>query len=173
MHKKPRFRQNALHDHESIWWVAIWMQFYLVRPGDTLLPDHHRNFDNVFSRTGGRSHFWLGPGAYLAFTTQFPDESNFQEVMSVWKNSLKGCYTASYTAENYVVIDVDIIDEAHEAQKEALRLLREGTQDYPLELSCLADLDPVVSEPEVPPSTTAESSELTKGSLDSGSPLST
>lgn len=168
--KKPRpFRQNALHDLESFWWVAIWMLFSLVRPSEPILPNHHRNYNEVFGYSG-RQRFWSNDGIYNRFTTQFPAGSDLADIMYDWKQCLVDCYLKSYDNELYVDVDVDIINEAHEALKKALGLLCEDTQGYPLELKCLEDFRPVFAKLEEPPSVPVESSEETESSFTSGEP---
>lgn len=144
--QSPPFRQNALHDLESIWWVAIWIEFYLVNPNAPLLPDHHLNYSKVFGPFGSRPYFRNYYIILRKYTSQFPAESNFRWTMGRWNEELKICYSESYGSGKYVAIDPGVIDQAYDAQKEALLLLREATQGYPSELGCLQDFDPLYSE---------------------------
>ncbi|KAF8592891.1 hypothetical protein BDV93DRAFT_530078 [Ceratobasidium sp. AG-I] len=146
----PGFRQNALHDLESVWWLSLWVLFYLVRPDEPKLPDYHWNFSRVF----GRAQLWHSDGRYHKCSSHFPDGSKFRHIMNMWAYQTKGYYAESYASGNYVVIDIDLINKAYRTQKETLQSLRDDTQSYPLKLKCLADFDRVSSELAAPPATT-------------------
>lgn len=70
--------------------------------------------------------------------------------MYEWDECLKTCYRTSYGDEHYVAVDAGVLQKAHDAHKEALGRLPGVTQGHRLELECLADVDPVFSEPKFP-----------------------
>jgi len=140
----PAFRQNYLHDHESNWWIALWLLFTLFPQDRRSTGEYARNFNSVFkSSSSERWDIWSSLTRRPCFSHLFsPKEKEYRSTIQYWNHRLKKLYEGSYTRGEYWVPSDATIDEAHTLELEALEELRECTKGYPAELLFIGDLRP-------------------------------
>ncbi|QRW09697.1 hypothetical protein RhiLY_08696 [Ceratobasidium sp. AG-Ba] len=62
----PPFRQNQLHDVESIWWVFMWMVLRIVGPFDIPNKEFLVNYSSIFDK--GRNIFFANEPIFEKYT---------------------------------------------------------------------------------------------------------
>ncbi|KAF8601761.1 hypothetical protein BDV93DRAFT_524520 [Ceratobasidium sp. AG-I] len=140
----PAFRQNYLHDHESNWWVALWLLFTLFPPERRSTKQYTRNYNLAFNSSGAhRWVIWSKPNSHTCFSHLVSSEENeYLDMLQYWNGKLKQLYEDSYARGEHFVPNDATIDAAHKIELEALDYLRKVIRDYPPELLFYGDLQP-------------------------------
>ncbi|CAE6383769.1 unnamed protein product [Rhizoctonia solani] len=155
------FRQNPLHDLESVWWLCIWVLFRTVRADEHPTNRYLHNYLKAFGSQGDRYVFWNNGPLFKRYTAHF-SEPVFSRAMRYWCNKLKEVYEESYMENEFVEIPISFLHKARSAQREALDALSEVTKNYHSELRNLWELMPLPDTPET---------QSENGNNDSGSKL--
>ncbi|QRW02379.1 kinase domain protein [Ceratobasidium sp. AG-Ba] len=134
----PPFRQNQLHDLESVWWVCMWMVLRTVGPFDTPTRQFLDHYHEVFQSHHARNTFLVHHSVFQRLTAHFA-KSDITDAMTIWRDRLIESYAAAYAKNEFGNVSADILDEVREVQKEALDVISEATANYPSNLSCLSD----------------------------------
>ncbi|KAG8793263.1 hypothetical protein FRC12_003333 [Ceratobasidium sp. 428] len=146
----PPFRQNQLHDLESIWWICMWTAFQIVGPGERPTSRHFANYNRVFRSHEARGCFWALGDIFASSTTHFSNPSIIR-AMGYWRQQLRECYAKSYGAGGFVSATPDFLHEARAAQEMALDLISTATKDYPSDLKFLSELVPIPTTRDMQP----------------------
>ncbi|QRW08729.1 kinase domain protein [Ceratobasidium sp. AG-Ba] len=154
----PPFRQNQLHDLESVWWVCAWTTLRLVLPDTNQIELLQKKYEAVFETPGSRSSTWRGEFDDPA-TKHLSD--SLRGAMVLWCRYLREAYKESYGAGKFVDIQSQSLEAARKAQAWALNSLADATKDYPWGLRFLSELKAAAAVIDV--DTTAQSPEETSG----------
>ncbi|KAG8712745.1 hypothetical protein FRC09_019505 [Ceratobasidium sp. 395] len=167
----PPFRQNQLHDLESLWWICMWIAFRTVGSGERPTARYLANYDMVFRSHEARGCFWAIDGEFACSTTHFSNPSIIR-AMGYWCQQLRQSYAKSYGAGGLFGVTPDSLREAWAAQEMALDLISVATKDYPSDLKFLSELVPIPTTQDIQPDD-AQSVEDSKGIKESSNLPST
>ncbi|KAG8692388.1 hypothetical protein FRC09_011222 [Ceratobasidium sp. 395] len=138
----PPFRQNQLHDLESIWWIYMWTAFQIVGSAERLTARYLAKYDEIFRSHLARACFWALGGEFACSTTDFSNPSVVR-AMGYWRQQLLQSYAESYGAGGFFDVTPDSLHEARAAQEAALDLISTATRDYSSNLKLLSELVPI------------------------------
>ncbi|QRV81540.1 kinase domain protein [Ceratobasidium sp. AG-Ba] len=138
----PPFRQNPLHDLESVWWICVWLGFRLVRPDEQPTSRYLTRYWNVFESHGHRNAFWSYITKFMELTQHF-SEKEIPVALNDWRVELKKIYAQSYSIGCFVKMNSGLLDKARDAQKTALIKISEATINCPPGLKHLPELRPL------------------------------
>ena len=104
----PPFRNNPLHDMESIWWLCMWTMFHLILPSKDS-KDHTDNYHRVFCSASSKIAFSCDPGVYNKFTSHLSEHRMGVALMQAWSGSLNTHYSTSYKAHDTSAMPPNIV----------------------------------------------------------------
>lgn len=134
------FRQNALHDLESIWWLMMFMIFYLVHPLERRTPEQHSNYQILFKMTEKRHSFWTSPDVFGQLTSHLIQVKDMVDIMLKWKNELRKAYETTYALGDFYVVNQQVLDVAYSECRKAFGQLCEACANHHQDFSTLSDL---------------------------------
>ncbi|QRV84894.1 kinase domain protein [Ceratobasidium sp. AG-Ba] len=134
----PPFRENQLHDLESVWWVCMWMVLRTVGPLDTPTKQFLDNYRHIFDNHQARHSFLTNAVLFRKYTAHIT-EGNIPNAMLFWCNRLNESYGDAYAQNQFGNVGADILDGVRRTQKDVLDVLSKTTASYPPELLRLSD----------------------------------
>ncbi|KAF8598808.1 hypothetical protein BDV93DRAFT_547205 [Ceratobasidium sp. AG-I] len=138
------FRQNSLHDYESMWWIALWLLFSLFEPNRLRTKAYISNYEKVFNSSADtRWTFWDRTDKFELLSEHLDSaaETDYLYEMATWAATLKGLYQQSYLAGGFEKQDPVIIQQTYELGVEALDKLAGIVSSYANQLLFFTELE--------------------------------
>lgn len=111
------FRQNLLHDYESLWWITIWLLFSLFEPEQLSTRAYTLNCKQVFSSSAEKRFlFWHDKRDFISASKHLdsPTERVYLIKILQWAKVMHGLYKDSYKANRFGAQDLTTAQRAYE-----------------------------------------------------------
>ncbi|KAF8608074.1 hypothetical protein BDV93DRAFT_551940 [Ceratobasidium sp. AG-I] len=170
------FRQNSLHDYESIWWIAIWLLFSLFEPGRLRTRAYVSNYEQVFKSSANDRWLFWGESDTFALLTGHLDselEQDYLFTMELWAEALRRLYNQSYQAGQFEAQDPEIIQQAHQLGLQTIEKLILIVSNYSNELVFLTELPEAARSAPTPDSSILPMASLSLEPISHAKPRST